>query len=181
MYITPSGGTLGWKELSEVKVSKVLWAAACTALHCTLPSFHTTVCCCLINRLKSLWCIFGMHRCSLLYAWLSWSVPLPMKCGQPCTAAFCSPRLFRRCDTLRALQLREGLENRPHKEKRGNVGLDDETKRSSLVILITKLYKTKTIPHIAAKMEWNSVDHKVGTVPTFSRFNIMKNVFPQPS
>lgn len=51
-------------------------------------------------RLERLWCIFSMHHCSLLYAWLGWSVLLAIKCGQTCTAAFCGPRLFRRRDTL---------------------------------------------------------------------------------
>lgn len=47
-----------------------------------------------------LWCIFSMHRCSLPYAWPGWSLLLSIKCGRTRTAAFCSPRLFRCCDTL---------------------------------------------------------------------------------
>lgn len=40
------------------------------------------------------------------------------------------------CDTLIMLQLWEGLENSPQREKRGNVGLNSEAENSSLVIFL---------------------------------------------
>lgn len=92
-------------------------------MHCSLLSFHTTEWATVLSiRLESLWCIFIMHRCSLPYAWLGWSVLLSIKCGQTCTAAFCSARLFQHCDTSLQNKFPKPCEGMKKGPQRGNNG-----------------------------------------------------------
>lgn len=92
-------------------------------MHCSLLSFHTTEWATVLSmRLESLWCTFSMHRCSLPYAWLGWSVLLSIKCGQTCTAAFCSARLFQHCDTFLQNKFPKPCEGMKKGQQRGNNG-----------------------------------------------------------